>query len=902
MGWIVAVLALAGQDVKVLHDFESEDELRAWEFKSRSAMLSPQHATRGKSSVRIAADEYLFWYRVVKDWSAYDALEFDAFVDAKGPVSGSVLIGDEAWKAKGSTYWNRHNGGFILQPGANTVSLPVRGLYRGEAGSRGNDLKGNIDPAAIARLDLGFKSSGGGGTIHLDQIRLVKESRPEGIVALDFGPASQPVAPGFTPVGFDTVHGRDGARAGLVRPRWAGTARDDGFPTRLYQDWLNVDGEELIVDLPEGPCQVWVVFGDLGYWGGEQARFRRRWIQSEGKEVWSETREPLDYLHRFERTEPKPGDSVWDLYLSPLVSPKRFAARSVGGKLRLRFGEDGVLGCRIAALVAWPDAIRSQGEAWIAEVEQRNRTEFERKAVALDPKAPPPPAAPAPIEYPPLEADLPPWVHGASPTPVAPRIGARGSRVSITFSAWPGSAPPPGEIQLSVTDLRGPSGVIPAARVEVRHVHHALQRTFNAIAYRIGPESLRLLEGSGLAWTPGLRRQFWLTIRVPDDAKAGVYTGTFTLQPGGLSGPVAVRVVDAVLDEPDFRMGFYGAHVPAGIPEAERPAAWRSLFRILREHGMNCLSGGPSIPFDGLDAAGAPKLDFRACDEYFRAAREEGFTGEVNAYGGPGMVSGLHDGYTIGSTGRDWEKRTGKPFPELLKIVWGAVRDHAKQAGWPPVALGMTDEPRVIEVVREQLELMKLYREHVPWVKIGGSYSVKWNEDPFEKGVQEIFKTLVWSALNEHGPADFEQARALGRELWIYNQGVDRFSFGAYQYGAWRRGVRGRMQWHTLALHGWQFFDLDGREPDTAMVNWGRGGLIPTLALARCREGADDFRFAATLWRLAQERKDAAATAFLEDALKKLPPGRRERPEGFGSDDAFRAACADHLERIGGRR
>ena len=32
------------------------------------------------------------------------------------------------------------------------------------------------------------------------------------------------------------------------------------------------------------------------------------------------------------------------------------------------------------------------------------------------------------------------------------------------------------------------------------------------------------------------------------------------------------------------------------------------------------------------------------------------------------------------------------------------------------------------------------------------------------------------------------------------------------------------------------------------MINWGRNEIIPTLALARCREGADDFRFAVTLW------------------------------------------------------
>lgn len=34
--------------------------------------------------------------------------------------------------------------------------IPVRGLYRGEAGSRNNDIKRNIDPDSIVRVDFGF--------------------------------------------------------------------------------------------------------------------------------------------------------------------------------------------------------------------------------------------------------------------------------------------------------------------------------------------------------------------------------------------------------------------------------------------------------------------------------------------------------------------------------------------------------------------------------------------------------------------------------------------------------------------------------------------------------------------------------------------------------------------------
>jgi hypothetical protein len=269
------------------------------------------------------------------------------------------------------------------------------------------------------------------------------------------------------------------------------------------------------------------------------------------------------------------------------------------------------------------------------------------------------------------------------------------------------------------------------------------------------------------------------------------------------------------------------------------------------------------------------------------------------------MVQGLHDGYVIGETGRGWEKKAGKPFGELLKIVWGAVKEHGEKEGWPTVAYGFTDEPRVLDQAKSQVELMKAYRENVPFVKIGGSYSVHWSNDPLEKAIQEIFKTLVWSALNLHTQTDLDKAKEFGKELYIYNQGTSRYSFGAYQWAEMRKGVRGRIQWHLLALHGYQFFDLDGREPDTAMVNWGRNEIIPTIHLARCREGADDFRFAVTVWNLAQKKKDSpaaqAALAFLDEIVQKIPLNKNTPPKDWMGDEAFRTACVEHLKKLAGK-
>jgi hypothetical protein len=392
---------------------------------------------------------------------------------------------------------------------------------------------------------------------------------------------------------------------------------------------------------------------------------------------------------------------------------------------------------------------------------------------------------------------------------------------------------------------------------------------------------------------------------VPEDAKAGRYTSTVTLTADDLRFelPLTVDVLPFALDEPDFVMGYFGTDVPRPIRETRGADAWRDLFRVLREAGMNSFSGGPGVRFLGLDADGRPRLDFAACDEFMRLAREAGFSKEVNAYGGPGMVTGLHDSYVIGETGRAWERKTGKPFAELLKIVWSAVRDHAKEQNWLPIAYEMTDEPRVLATAEKQVELMRLYRENVPFVNIGGSYSVEWHKNtPLDLAIQDIFKTLNWSSLNLHTETDLERAREFGKTLHIYNQGRTRYSFGAYQWAEMHKGIKGRMQWHLEALHGYQFFDLDGREPDTAMIRWGSHGILPTLALHRCREGADDLRYAVTLWNLAQKHKGMPAgdeaISWLEGVSRQIAVGQNRRPEGFMGDEAFRGGCVERIRKL----
>ena len=309
------------------------------------------------------------------DWSSYDALELDVFVEGDAPVSGSLLIGDAIWDKSNRSYWNRHNGAFNLHPGANTLSITVNGLFRGEAGSRNNDLKSNIDPKQITRLDIGFSTkSGPPAALYLDHLRLTKETRPAGILAFDLGPASQMVAPGFTAIAPGTAYGKDGNTAGMDHAGSDGQAHDDTFPTRLYRDYINMDGFTFTADVPEKSAKYhgWVMYDDLGYWGGETAQYRKRSIFVNNVPVFTEDRGPAgptDYLFHFEKIEPRPGDSLWELYMRYLFQPRRFDCTSEDGKIRLRFTADAGISCKVAGIVLYPDSIAAEAEKWVEQVE-----------------------------------------------------------------------------------------------------------------------------------------------------------------------------------------------------------------------------------------------------------------------------------------------------------------------------------------------------------------------------------------------------------------------------------------------------------------------------------------------------------------------------------------------------
>ncbi len=128
-------------------------------------------------------------------------------------------------------------------------------------------------------------------------------------------------------------------------------------------------------------------------------------------------------------------------------------------------------------------------------------------------------------------------------------------------------------------------------------------------------------------------------MRVPADAAPGDYTGELTFRPArgaAASLPIHLRVLPFTLEEADFTVGFWGFQLEIPWEKQEALEHQRQMMRTFREAGMTSFTGGPMIPFRGLDASGQPLLDFAAADAYLKMVRELGFSREFLTYGGLG--------------------------------------------------------------------------------------------------------------------------------------------------------------------------------------------------------------------------------------------------------------------------
>ena len=140
---------------------------------------------------------------------------------------------------------------------------------------------------------------------------------------------------------------------------------------------------------------------------------------------------------------------------------------------------------------------------------------------------------------------------------------------SLRLFATPGEYEPATFAVHPLVDLTGAKvsvtaiGPVPAANIDVRHVRIQRARPNYTVRYRYRwvPDVLEHFDTLDLK--AGENARFWLTIRVPDDAPAGTYSGkvTFECSGGKAELPVTLRILPFKLrDDPQKIFGIYYYH------------------------------------------------------------------------------------------------------------------------------------------------------------------------------------------------------------------------------------------------------------------------------------------------------------------------------------------------------
>jgi hypothetical protein len=313
-----------------------------------------------------------------------------------------------------------------------------------------------------------------------------------------------------------------------------------------------------------------------------------------------------------------------------------------------------------------------------------------------------------------------------------------------------------------------------------------------------------------------------------------------------------------------------------------------SMFPLLAAYGFNALCGGPSLDVLGWDETGAPQLRSEHSDRALQAAARHGLTNAVFAYTGPARIGGV--GFETAETVfARWGQDAGLDAATSAQRLLAARRDLARLHSWPPLSWCAADEPRVRGQAERVLASIRFLKQADPALRSMGFFSASLGQrdDPFLH--QALFHELDAVVLNSHSALELAEARRLGKEVYLYNQGRSRYTFGLYLWNEVHAGAMGLVQWHAWLVHGYQFFDLDGREPDAGLLVRTPDGWRPTLDLERARQGIYDYRYLVTLERLLREATGTPAAAeaerYLEGLRARHVVGSKWKPDDINLDE-----------------
>ncbi|MBM4032060.1 MAG: hypothetical protein FJ291_09780 [Planctomycetes bacterium] len=897
---LAAASAAERNAVRVLYDFEDLADLKELQGAATNMALDvvqDNGVTGGKNCCRVVgkqgADYCTFEIRSdkIKGWADFDYFAMDVYSEREEKVR--IVL--ELWDAASTNYATRctfeDNTAHV---GRNTMLWKINRAKRNNKEGREWDELEPKDKIAMNGLKMvkifftPFKE-GGNTTLWVDRLRLMQEDAvggkikvalPPGAKAFDFGPAGL-ATPGFTHVPAKAAWNKE-AGCGLAGDglQEVGSAWPDPLTGGA------IVGSGLVtfnVALPDGEYCVWLSAGKSL---DPATRTQPFLLQVGDKVLCSEQLGDEEFfgekgVFRHLRTQySERPNALWLDYVEPACPGVTLKAKSSEGRLCVRISNH-----RLAALVVMPAAEEAAFTKLADELRQK-RIELFYGQLYFDPQKKPakqPGDGAYALWAPGFLKTIRPWSGPSEEERKTSSLDLKatiGQRLVVRVAVTPFEDLGTGDIALS--DLKGP-GTIPASACRLYYQNYRVAGS--------GVGEMALLPWTRIRFEPGITWAYWLWLKVPDDAKPGDYQGTLTFTPekgGAKVLPVKLTVYPFRLEDtlPVSYGMYYGLwDFPQGV---DRRKMAKEQFAFMREIGFTaCYAGSGNVT--GL--VGANKVSVAFDPMLWEVAKEVGM--------------GRHEdqrmmGNTLGmarSIARKLglspavDQNPGIEFtkPELKGYYQDAIRQYeafAKKMGLP-LAVEVVDEPREMpNPWNRNLEQTCRYADWIHEASGLKTFVTPMGDTQSGKDYTPLAEHVDIVSVHafEGSKRMIAATRKLGKTLWFYNTGMDRFSWGYYN---WRMASKGRWEWHWSwgggGVEGYPCPDewytpFTGNDGAALRAPYWKfpGGFLFKSDYLNVAQGINDYAYLITLEKALAKGGDAAAAA---DARKFLDALRAAIPE-----------------------
>ncbi|MBF0522903.1 MAG: hypothetical protein HQL24_07620 [Candidatus Omnitrophica bacterium] len=790
------------------------------------------------------------------DWSGYDTLKFDVFNPSSEVVKFGILIKDVPG---GHNYVSRYDGQFAFKPGKSQFILNITGL-------KTNDKSRNIDITQIMELVIFLINPDKETVLYFDNIRLDKSdvAKIGGMKCFDFGKESSPVWPGFGQVTDKTAYSKD---LGFGWENiWGLRAEDRQYPDPLFRDWV-LGGGPFKVDVENGDYVVYIMLEDPGFWEYYQ-NYTYRKVMANGKIVIDEAMSAekffKEYYYKNLSLEDKPGEDIFNEYIQKRFVWRRFEVKVEGGQLSLSFDPANGYANTVSALIVAPLNKDGEVQKFLKELDKERKEFIDATYVETS------------VNKEKLSTDLAqkfaeksfiPFIKDFN-EPLLPYDTPNPSQINniIKLAISQGEYEPfvlgfyplkkDGSFIVKAEDLVSENGqIFSAENIRIRTVQYKLKLSGSNV-YAIRGELLRdIADFDGLS---GLTRYQWITVHVPNGTPPGTYKGKIKIYPykegAEVNAAAAVgsfdveaKVLPFELSALDIPIGLFYAMPPQydwyEETKTQRWSAIEGQLKDIRDHGMNTLALSLAPKIKEIDPNGDASLDSNFFDEFLHVYKHFGFDKPISGYGLISVFKHI----------KERTKDSNDLFNKALVSAFKQINNSAKDLTGNEILIGLADEVsnsggEGIDSIKNAAGILK-----DAGLNVTGYFN--------GKNDKEIFPYLKTATINNGlgiSESLLKYAQEVNTDIWFYNIGQDRFSFGYY---LWKTKAKGRVQWHYQLPAVDPYFDLDGRESDYCASYPSFQGPINAVWFELAREGIDDYRYIKTLEKLIE------STVFNESNL-----------------------------------